>query len=301
MNSSRTIRPKRTRTAVEPRRMVLLSLALVLSIGCRPAAKVPGAEANSTPIYGDLELLWSDEFDGDKLDLTSWTAEVMPNPYNEELQYYTDRIDDDEGANIWIEDGVLVIEARAEEYEHRRYTSGRLISHKKREFLFGRFEGRIRQPSATGLWPAFWLLGTNIESQGWPACGEIDIMEGRGRLPAWTSGALHRGPDPEHNQITHQEYTLPYGNFHDEWHIFTVEWEAEQIRWYVDGVLYQTVDKPPNVDHAYWPFDHGHSFFILLNLAAGGWFDKPHMPPENMTPQRLEVDYVRVYRFQSQE
>lgn len=253
--------------------------------------------SESTPSAdGSWQLVWQDEFDGSELDLESWTIEHMPDPYNEELQYYPDRPSNSDNANIRVEDGVLVIEARREDFEHRRYTSGRINTKGKREFLYGRFEARLKQPAEVGMWPAFWLLGRNIDEVGWPACGEIDIMEGKGRLPSWTSGALHRGPDPEHNRITSAEYELPAGDFHNEWHVFAVEWEPQQIRWYVDGVLFQTVDKPVEIEPAYWPFDHGHPFFLILNLAVGGWFDAPHLPPEDMEPQRFLVDYVRVFR-----
>ncbi len=199
-----------------------------------------------------------------------------------------------------MENGVLTIEAREEDYAHRRYTSARINTKGKREFLYGRFEARMRLPAEVGMWPAFWLLGANIDDVGWPACGEIDIVEGKGRMPDWTSGALHRGPAPGRNLITAAEYRLPVGDFHAEWHVFAVEWESEQIRWYVDDVLYQTVDKPTDVEPAYWPFDHGHAFFVILNLAVGGWFDAPYEPPEDLEPQRLLVDYVRVYQRTSQ-
>jgi beta-glucanase (GH16 family) len=241
-------------------------------------------------------LVWQDEFEGERLDRESWNVEVMPDPYNEELQYYPDRADDTPGANVWTEDGILVIEARREDFEHRQYTSARINTKGKREFLYGRFEARLRLPAEVGMWPAFWMLGGNIDQVGWPACGEIDIMEGKGRLPNWTSGALHRGPDAGSNLITTAEYVLPTGDFHQEWHLFAVEWWPRQIRWYVDDVLFQVVDRPSGVAPAYWPFDQGQPFFLILNLAVGGWFDTPHMPPENMEPQRLLVDYVRVYR-----
>jgi beta-glucanase (GH16 family) len=139
------------------------------------------------------------------------------------------------------------------------------------------------------------MLGGNIGAVGWPACGEIDIMEGKGRLPNWTSGALHRGPDAGSNLITSAQYQLPTGDLHQDWHVFAVEWQPEQIRWYVDDALFQTVDKPAQVEPAYWPFDQ-HRFFLILNLAVGGWFDSSYPPPEDMQPQRLLVDYVRVYR-----
>jgi beta-glucanase (GH16 family) len=242
------------------------------------------------------ELLWADEFEGSRLDTESWNVEAMPDPFNEELQYYPDRSDDDPGSNVWLEDGVLVIEAREEKYEHRDYTSARINTQGKREFLYGRFEARMRLPGGTGMWPAFWLLGSNIDEVGWPACGEIDVMEGKGRLPRWTSGAIHRGPEPSLNRITVAEYTLPSGSFHQAWHTFAVEWEPGRMEWFVDEVSFQTVTRGPEDSAAYWPFDDGHPFFVIVNLAVGGWFDPGHPPPPGMAPQRLLVDYVRVYR-----
>ncbi len=247
------------------------------------------------------ELVWADEFDAPVIDQESWNAVVMPDPFNEELQYYTDRIDAVPGANAWQEDGTLVIEARQEEFQHRHYTSARLNTKGKREFLYGRFEARIRQPGEVGMWPAFWLLGGNIDEVGWPRCGEIDVLEGKGRLPDWTSGAIHRGPDPSANRITVAEYRLPSGSFHDEWHVFAVEWFPDRIDWFVDDVPFHTVEKTPDEDAAFWPFDEGHSFFVILNLAVGGWFDKPHLPPETLSPQRLYIDYVRVYRHVTEQ
>jgi beta-glucanase (GH16 family) len=248
------------------------------------------------PATPSWTLVWQDEFDAPPLDRASWTVELMPDPFNEELQYYPDRADDAPGANVWIEDGILVIEARREDFEHRHYTSARINTKGKREFLYGRFEARMRLPAEVGMWPAFWMLGGNIDRVGWPACGEIDIMEGKGRLPNWTSGALHRGPDAANNRITAAEYVLPTGDFHQDWHLFAVEWWPQQIRWYVDDVPFQVVERPAGVEPAYWPFDREQPFFLILNLAVGGWFDTPHLPPDPMEPQRLLVDYVRVYR-----
>jgi beta-glucanase (GH16 family) len=252
--------------------------------------------ADESPASSAWVLVWQDEFEGPTLDSASWTIEYMPDPSNEELQYYPDRPANSPNANVLVEDGTLVIEARRENYEHRRYTSGRINTKGKREFLYGRFEARMRLPAEVGMWPAFWMLGGNIDVVGWPACGEIDIMEGKGRLPNWTSGALHRGPDPAGNLITAREYQLPTGDFHQDWHLFAVEWQPNQIRWYVDDVLFQTVTKPAEVAPAYWPFDRGRPFFLILNLAVGGWFDNPYLPPDDLVPQRLFVDYVRVYR-----
>lgn len=270
--------------------LVATTLQLLLQWSAVPAT-ASGAGAS------DYEtLVWEESFVGERLDRSSWNVEVMPDPYNRELQYYPDRTDDHPRANLWLEDGLLVIEARREDYEHRHYTSARINTHGKREFLYGRFEARMRLPAEVGMWPAFWLLGANIDDVGWPACGEIDVMEGKGRVPNWTSGALHRGPNPEQNEITFDEYVLPSGDFHHAWHVFAVEWEPDEIRWYVDDTLFQRVAKPEGVDPEYWPFDHGHPFFVVLNLAVGGWFDEPHLPPEEMAPQRLFVDWVRVWQ-----
>lgn len=276
-------------------RHLACAMAAALLAGCGAAETIeePGNQ-NHTEL--SWELAWSDEFDGSAIDQATWTPEVMPDPPNEELQYYTDRVDGDPGANAWLEDGALIIEARREDFEHRHHTSARLITKGKREFLYGRFEARIRQPAEVGTWPAFWLLGGNIDDVGWPRCGEIDIMEGKGRLPQWTSGALHRGPDASSNRISSGEYELTSGSFQDDWHVFAVEWEPGQIRWEVDSVAFLGVSKTPGEDPAYWPFDEGHTFFIILNLAVGGWFDSPYVPPADMAPQRLYVDYVRVYR-----
>ena len=266
-------------------------------LGLLGACDAGGDEANGGDVAPiSWSLVWQDEFEAERLDRENWTVEVMPDPYNEELQYYPDRADDTPGANVWIENGILVIEGRREDFEHRQYTSARINTKGKREFLYGRFEARMRLPAEVGLWPAFWMLGGNIDQIGWPACGEIDIMEGKGRLPSWTSGALHRGPDASSNLITAAEYVLPTGNFHQDWHLFAVEWWPNQIRWYVDDVPFQVVERPSGVEPAYWPFDRGQPFFLILNLAVGGWFDSPHLPPETMEPQRLLVDYVRVYR-----
>lgn len=277
------------------RRARVLRGAAAVALGAGVALAALAQLACTGP-DGDWELVWADEFEGPELDRDSWNVVVMPDPFNEELQYYTGRADDDPGANVWIEDGVLVIEARREAYEHREYTSGRIDTAGKREFLYGRFEARIRQPGEVGMWPAFWLLGSNIDEVGWPACGEIDVLEGKGRLPHWTSGALHGGADPGDNRIVAWNWLLPEGDFHGDFHVFAVEWEPTTVRWEVDGRLVHVVDRPRDGDPAAWPFDHGHPFHLIMNLAVGGWFDAPHGPPDDMAPQRLHVDWVRAYR-----
>lgn len=268
---------------------VCLIAGVVALAGCVSApAPHPPAE--------NWKLVWADEFDGENIDTSAWTSLVMPDPYNEELQYYTGLTDDAPGSNAWQRDGVLVIEAREEKYEHRKYTSARLITKGKKEFLYGRFEARIKIPDGVATWPAFWLLGANIDTKGWPGCGEIDIMEAKGRVTNWTSGAVHFGPDPANRELIAADYTLSEGNLHDTWHVFAVEWEADQIRWYLDEHLFQTIDRPAADGPDNWPFDDGHPFYIIVNLAVGGLFDDFRDPPPDMAPQRLYVDYVRVYQ-----
>jgi beta-glucanase (GH16 family) len=287
--------PESFRRSVPQPASVLLGAVALLVVGCISPSAVRREPPDRHPAPG-WELVWSDEFEGDTLDRASWTVEVMPDPHNEELQYYPDRADRDPGANVWLEDGVLVIEARREDFEHRRYTSARINTRGKREFLYGRFEARIRQPGETGMWPAFWLLGANIGEVGWPACGEIDVMEGKGRLPRWTSGAIHAGPDRPGNRIVSFSQLLERGDVQSSWHVYAVEWEPAEIRWFADGKRLFAVHRPVDEDPAYWPFDHGHPFYLILNLAVGGWFDPGHPPPDDMAPQRLLVDWVRVYR-----
>ena len=279
------------------RKLGVFPVVLVVLLAACQSPRPAKQEAVETPAPAtEWQLVWAEEFDGEALDQKSWNVEVVPDPHNEELHYYPGRIDQEPDSNIWLEDGMLVVEARHEEYEHRHYTSGRINTHGKREFLYGRFEARIRQPGETGMWPAFWLLGSNIDAVGWPACGEIDIMEGKGRLADWTSGAIHAGPNPEGNRILSFEHILSDGSFHDSWHTFAVEWKPGEIRWFVDNALIHAISKPDTGEPAYWPFDHGHPFFLILNLAVGGWFDQGHTPPEDMKPQRLLVDWVRVYQ-----
>jgi beta-glucanase (GH16 family) len=247
-------------------------------------------------------LAWSDEFDGpagSAVDGTKWVAEVGNGPDgwgNRERQYYTDTTKNAsmDGA------GHLVITAYRESpgkrfrcwYGECRYTSARLKTQGKFEQAHGRFEARIRVPRGQGIWPAFWMLGNNIQTKGWPTCGEIDIMEHIGREPSNVYGTIH-GPGYSGASSIGAPYTLPGARFTDDFHVFAVEWEPDRIRWYVDGRLYQTRTPADLPAGSAWVFDHPH--FLLLNLAVGG-----HWPgdPDTSTvfPQKMHVDYVRVYR-----
>jgi beta-glucanase (GH16 family) len=204
---------------------------------------------------------------------------------NAELQFYTDRAE-----NARVENGHLVIEARREPFENREYTSARLKTQGLGEWQYGRVAARIQIPRGQGLWPAFWMLGADIGQVGWPACGEIDIMENIGREPSTVHGTLH-GPGYSGAQGNSSAYQLAEGAFADAFHVYAVEWEPEVIRWYVDGALYKTAT-PQDVPGR-WVYDH--PFFIILTVAVGGHW--PGSPDETTVfPQTMRVDYVRVYQ-----
>ncbi len=259
---------------------VLLIAVFMLSLSPAGAAENP------------WKLAWSDEFDGpdnSSLDNSKWTFEIGDGYGgwgNGELQYYTDRLE-----NARIEKGSLVITVLKETYEEFwDYTSARIKTAGKFEQTYGRFEARIKIPYSQGLWPAFWLLGTNFEEVGWPKCGEIDIMENSGKEFHKISGTLH-GPGYSGSLGLGGSYIADV-KLADDYHVYALEWEKDAIRWYFDDKLYLT--KTPNdlVDKDRWVFDH--PFFIILNVAVGGYY--PGKPDETtVLPQQMLVDYVRVY------
>jgi beta-glucanase (GH16 family) len=257
-------------------------------------------EVYGQPAAGGWNLVWSDEFNsaaGTAPNSANWTMEVGGNGWgNNERQYYTN------STNNVAHDGQgnLVITARRENtattpytchYGRCEYTSARLISSGKREFLYGRIEARLKLPYGQGIWPAFWMLGNNIGQVNWPTCGEIDIMENVGYAPGTLYGTVH-GPGYSGAGGVGGNYTLPNGQrFADAFHVFAVEWEPNVIRWYVDGNLYFTVT--PSQVSGTWVFDHPH--FLLLNLAVGGnWPGNPD--GTTVFPQTYHIDYVRVYQ-----
>lgn len=231
-------------------------------------------------------LVWHDEFDGPEINRSRWRIEDRyTGASNGELELYTSR-----PKNVRIENGVLVIEAHQETLRGFRYTSGRLTTGGLHAWTYGRFEARIKIPYGQGMWPAFWLLGEDVSKVGWPACGEIDIMENIGRAPTAVRGTIH-GPGYCGDDGVWADYFLSKGRFADDFHVFAIEWEPGQIRWYVDDNLYST--RGPQDVGGEWVFEH--PFFIILNLAVGGRW--PGYPDETTTfPQRMLVDYVRVFQ-----
>jgi beta-glucanase (GH16 family) len=264
---------------------VLLSATLSCGGSSQPLVTPP-------PSY---VLSWSDEFsaaNGSSPDASKWIMETGGNGWgNNELESYTNRTQ-----NAHVQDGNLVITAIQETYTGsdgitRQYTSARLKSMGLFEQKYGRFEARIKIPQGQGMWPAFWMLGNNIGQVGWPDCGEIDIMENIGKEPTKVHGSMH-GPGYSGSSGLTGTYTLPSGNFADDFHIFAVEWEPSVVRFYVDGNLYETRTPADLPAGKTWVFDH--PFFILLNVAVGG--DWPGSPDQTTVfPQSMLVDYVRVY------
>ena len=209
---------------------------------------------------------------------------------NQELQYYTDRPD-----NVRVENGFLLITAREESFENSRFTSARLLTQDRFEQAFGRFEARIRLPFGQGIWPAFWMLGADIDENPWPGAGEIDIMEYRGQEPSILIGSVH-GPGYSGGDAISKEFTLENDRFDTGFHIFGIEWGPDFINYYVDDVLYNQITPETVAEETdgegVWVFDK--PFFILMNLAVGGTFvGSPN--EETQFPQTMIVDYVRVY------
>jgi beta-glucanase (GH16 family) len=250
--------------------------------------------ASTTPPSG-WSLTWSDEFNsanGSAPDAGKWSQETGGNGWgNHELEYYTAR-----PQNSSIQDGNLIITAAKETYTgsdgvSKDYTSARLKTASHFSQKYGRFESRIKIPTGKGVWPAFWMLGDNIDSVGWPECGEIDIMENIGSEPAKNHGSMH-GPGYNGGAALTAIYTLPSGNLSDDFHVFAMEWEPSAVRFYVDDHLYSTHTPNDVPQGGKWVFDH--PFFILLNVAVGG--DFPGNPDATTTfPAVMKVDYVRVY------
>ena len=261
-------------------------LPVVLLLG---ALSSLGGCNNESPAmtYG---LIWADEFEGpagQAPDATRWRFDLGTGWGNAQLEWDTSRPE-----NVSLDGrGNLAITARAESFNGCDYTSGRIKTKDLFAQAYGRFEARIRLPVGQGIWPAFWMLGTDQDEVGWPACGEIDIMEFLGHEPRSIHGSLH-GPGHYGGGAVTRKHTIAQGGYHLGFHEFAVEWEPDRIRWFVDGYNYFTVEPDDLPPGSRWVYDH--PFFILLNVAVGGRWPGP---PDETTvfPQTMLVDYVRVY------
>ncbi len=265
---------------------------LILFLSVYAAAQ---AGSSPTPTSG-WKLSWSDEFngtDGSAVDSSKWVLETGGGGWgNDELESYTAR-----PQNSFLQGGNLVIRVLEEKYKGtdgiaRNYTSARLKTLGKFSQTYGRFEARIKIPRGQGIWPAFWMLGNDIDKPGWPTCGEIDIMENIGKEPGIVHGTIH-GPGYSGDKGIGSPYALATDQrFADDFHVYAVEWETAAIRFFVDDHLYATRTPEELPKGTKWVYDH--PFFLLLNVAVGGgWPGNPDST--SVFPQTMLVDYVRVY------
>jgi len=273
--------------------VALLTVALATSCGGQSSQS---SNSNTTPPPShQYQLVWSDEFngaDGSAPDATKWAIQTGGGGWgNNELESYTAR-----PQNVQVSGGNLVVSTLKEDYTGadgiaRYYTSARMQTLGLFSQTYGRFEASIKVPKGQGMWPAFWMLGNDINTSAWPACGEIDIMENIGKEPNMMHGSLH-GPGYAPGNVS-AAYTLPSGALGDGFHLYAVEWDTQQVRFYVDSNLYATFTQANLPSGSPWEFNK--PFFLLLNLAVGG--DWPG-PPDGTTqfPQQMLVDYVRVYQ-----
>ncbi|GAB3957791.1 hypothetical protein GCM10028805_51170 [Spirosoma harenae] len=246
---------------------------------------VPSAQAGQT-------LIWSDEFNEPGLpDSTKWGYEVGGHGWgNNELEYYTSK----RSENARVENGKLIIEARKEAYEGKNYTSARLLTKGIVEWKHGRIEALAKLPAGRGTWPAIWMLGSNISTVNWPRSGEIDIMEHVGFDPGVVHGTIHTEAY-NHAKKTEKGKAITVKNVSTEFHLYAIEWTADKIDFFVDDQKYYTVEKAVlGSEVAQWPFEQ--PFYLILNVAVGGNWGGQKGVDESIWPQRMEVDYVRVYQ-----
>lgn len=237
--------------------------------------------------YTDWKLAWADEFNGTEINKDWWTHEIGNGDNgwgNNEMEYYTDAPE-----NSRIEDGSLVIEARGDSWNGIKYTSARMVTKGNKTFGFSRTDIRAKLPYGQGIWPALWMLGNSIDQKGWPACGEIDIMELIGNHPSTSHATVHFGDD---NYIyIGDRYILTTETFNDRFHVFSVVRELNQMWFYVDDILMFSFSSKETQGQAY-PFNE--QFFYIFNVAIGGnWPGAPDAT--TVFPQRMEVDYIRVF------
>ncbi len=244
----------------------------------------------TTPLsYDGMDLVWADEFTGNTLNSSIWKHEIgdgCPNLCgwgNNELEYYR-------AQNTTLANGVVTVEARQENFGGRNYTSSRIKTQGNYAFKYGRVDIRAKMPRGKGMWPALWMLGSNITSEGWPSCGEVDIMEMIGGKESITYGTAHWD-----FQGTYASDGDNYDNqvgIDDEFHVFSIDWDPNRIIWYFDDKEYYTLSiTDPEMSEFH------QSFFFILNVAVGGnWPGSPDATTE--FPAQMQVDYVRVFQDQ---
>lgn len=250
---------------------------------------IPSTGFISPSSYEGLTLVWEDDFSGTSLNTNDWSYEIGRGSNgwgNNELQFYRQE-------NTSIVDGHLVITAKKENFNGAQYTSSRLITKDKKSFQYGRVDIRAALPKGQGIWPAFWMLGNNFPTVGWPKCGEIDIMEmvGGAGKDNTVYGTLHWDNNGSHACTCGDDgYTIASGSLANEFHVYSIVWNANKITWYVNNIMHHEIDITPA---ELSEFDA--PFFLIFNIAVGGnWPGNPNATTQ--FPQRLIVDYVRVFQ-----
>ena len=273
-------------------------LSVILASGCLHFAWVSKAQSSSNQGIKSVKnrngwkLVWADEFNYTGFpDTTKWSYDTKGNPSgwgNNEKQYYTSF----EKKNAWVENGLLTITARIDSMEGKAYTSARLRTVGKGDWLYGRFEIKAKNPTGRGTWPAIWMLPSKSEYGRWPASGEIDIMENVGFDPDSIVGTAHT-KKYNHTIGTQKGARIYCPNNYTAFHVYALEWEPKEYRLYLDDILYFTF-KNENTGFDVWPFDK--PFHLILNLAIGGNWGGTKGIDNSIFPQKFEVDYVRVYQ-----
>ncbi len=263
---------------------ILLATTLFTLLSCQ--------DDDNGIVKRNWQLVWEDDFNGttgESPDSAKWTYDIGTGANgwgNSELQYYTDRPE-----NISMDgEGNLAITARSESFGGSAFTSARIKTQNLFDQTYGRFEARLKTPWGPGIWPAFWMLGSNINEVSWPQCGEIDIMELRGQQPNLINGTLH-GPGYSGGSAITKVFGFENARFDVDYHLFAVEWGVDYVDFFVDDTLYQRLT--PDDVKGEWVYDH--PFFMILNVAVGGnyvGFPTPQTP----FPQTMLVDYVKVYK-----
>jgi beta-glucanase (GH16 family) len=296
---------------------VLLSVMLILP-GASSAAPNgnDGKKLDGKQNKSEWSLVWNDEFNGKEIDRSKWTFDIgnwivdengngiTRGWGNEEKEYYTDS-----NENAFIDDGKLVIKAKKEQVTDQfgtyDYTSAKLKTKGLFSKKYGRYEIKAKLPVGKGLWPAIWMLPEEDKYGTWAASGEIDIMEAWGSRPNTVAGTIHYGEGWPNNKYTGKEFELPENRGIDKWHTYALEWEPGELRWYVDGELYQTQNRwyskgKDNAANFSYPAPFDQEFYLVMNLAVGGWFDG-EVDETTKFPSQMEVDYVRVYDLKKRD
>lgn len=274
---------------MSPRTVFVISLVSLFSFSCHQEGK-KAKKAGQDVSSGGYELVWADEFDGAGINPENWSFEIwQAGRVNNEWQQYVKNPD-----NYRVQDGLLYITAtRTGKNEKGGYSSTRLTSKGKKEFLYGRIEFSASMPSGTGTWPALWMLGANIDEVGWPGCGEIDIMEYVGFQPDTVHSNIH---NLNQSGETDFHMVVPLETAEEDFHVYGIVWSPDSINFYIDD--------PGNIVNVYapetktdenWPYNN--PFFLIMNFAVGGNWGGRKGVYETIWPQSMIVDYVRVYQL----